>query len=111
LERVPLLTMNARQDTFGQSDGGHAAAVFSRDGRKLAFGVDVDRPHAVDETVGDIQRQGNISEALCAPSSPAIEYCRDAGISLLGFCGGRRAAGDVLAERSILSTALELKHV
>jgi len=103
--------MNARQEMFGQSDGCHAAAVFSRDGRKLAFGLDVDRPHGVDETVGAIQRQGNISVALCAPSSLAIEYCRDAGITLLGFCGGQRATGDVLAERSILSTALELKHV
>ena len=109
--------MSARQELFGRTGGGHAAAVFSRSGKMLAFGEDVGRHNAVDKTVGELMEQGNLSEAylLCvsgrvsyeiaskaaraglsilaavsAPSSLAIEYCRDAGITLLGFCRGER---------------------
>lgn len=130
--------MNARQELFGRTGGCHAAAVFSRDGRMLAFGEDVGRHNAVDKTVGEMLEQGNISEAylLCvsgrvsfeigskaaragisvlaavsAPSSLAIEYCRDAGITLLGFCRGRRATAYSHGERLIYPPALELKHV
>ena len=130
--------MHARQELFGRTGGCHAAAVFSREGRMLAFGEDVGRHNAVDKTVGELLEQGNISEAylLCvsgrvsfeigskaaragfsvlaavsAPSSLAIEYCREAGITLLGFCRGQRATAYTHAERLIISPAMELKHV
>jgi FdhD protein len=130
--------MNARQELFGRTGGCQAAAVFSRDGRRLPLGEDVGRHYAVDESVGEIREQGNHSEAsflcvservsletgseaaraglsvlaaLSAPSSLAMEYCRDAGAALPGFCRGQRATASFHAERSIFSPALELKHV
>ena len=130
--------MNSRQELFGRTGGCHAAAMFSRDGRLLAFGEDVGRHNAVDKAVGALLEQGNLPGAflLCvsgrvsyeiaakatragisvlaavsAPSSLAVEFCREAGITLLGFCRGRRATAYAHAERLLSSPAMELNHV
>lgn len=110
--------MREHQDLFGQTGGSHAAAVFSADGRLLAFGEDAGRHNAVDKATGFLWEHGRLGEAsiLCvsgrvsyeiaskalragyrvlaavsAPSSMAVEFCRENGITLIGFCRGARA--------------------
>jgi FdhD protein len=110
--------MRARQDLFDETGGSHAAAVFSADGRVLAFGEDAGRHNAVDKATGTLWEHGRLGEArlLCvsgrvsyeiaskalragytvlaavsAPSSMAVEFCRENGITLIGFCRGPRA--------------------
>jgi FdhD protein len=110
--------MQARQDVFGNTGGSHAAAIFSASGALLAMGEDVGRHNAVDKAVGILWEQGRLCEgvllcvsgrvsyeivsktlragfpvlaAVSAPSSLAVEFCRDNGITLIGFCRGERA--------------------
>ena len=110
--------LQARQDVFGSTGGSHAAAVFSASGELLAMGEDVGRHNAVDKAVGILWQQGRLAEgtllcvsgrvsyeivsktlragfpvlaAVSAPSSLAVEFCRDNGITLIGFCRGERA--------------------
>jgi FdhD protein len=130
LETLParIRELGERQDLFGKTGGCHAAAIFAEDGRMLAFGEDVGRHNAVDKAVGELLEQGTLSEAylLCvsgrvsyeiaskadragisvlaavsAPSSLAVEFCGDAGITLLGFCRETRATAYARAERLI----------
>ena len=110
--------MRERQDLFGATGGSHAAALFSVHGDLLGFGEDAGRHNAVDKAVGKLWAAGTLDAAkvLCvsgrvsyeiaskaaragvtvlaavsAPSSLAVTYCRDNGITLIGFCRGARA--------------------
>jgi FdhD protein len=110
--------MQDRQDLFGKTGGSHAAAVFSAEGSLLAFGEDAGRHNAVDKAVGFLWEKGRLAEgkilcvsgrvsyeiaskaaragfrvlaAVSAPSSMAVEYCRENEITLIGFCRGPRA--------------------
>jgi FdhD protein len=110
--------MQERQGLFDKTGGSHAAAVFSADGTLLAFGEDAGRHNAVDKCVGFLWEKGRLVDAsvLCvsgrvsyeiaskaaragfqvlaavsAPSSMAVEYCRENDITLIGFCRGPRA--------------------
>jgi FdhD protein len=110
--------MSAQQNTFSRTGGSHAAAVFSAQAKLLAFGEDVGRHNAVDKVVGDLWEHGRLREglllcvsgrvsyeivakvrragfailaAVSAPSSLAVEFCRDSDITLVGFCRGDRA--------------------
>jgi FdhD protein len=110
--------MQERQDLFGKTGGSHAAAVFSAEGSLLAFGEDAGRHNAVDKAVGFLWEKGRLAEgtvlcvsgrvsyeiaskatragfrvlaAVSAPSSMAVEHCRENGITLIGFCRGPRA--------------------
>lgn len=127
--------MRERQDLFGQTGGSHAAAVFSADGRLLAFGEDAGRHNAVDKATGFLWEKGRLGEAavLCvsgrvsyeiaskalragysvlaavsAPSSMAVSYCRDNNITLIGFCRGPRAT--VYAHPERVSALQEAHH-
>jgi FdhD protein len=115
-------TLRERQDLFGQTGGSHAAAVFSADGRLLAFGEDAGRHNAVDKATGFLWEHGQLGKgageasllcvsgrvsyeiaskalragytvlaAVSAPTSMAVEFCRENGITLIGFCRGPRA--------------------
>jgi len=110
--------MSEHQAVFGRTGGSHAAALFSANAGLLAFGEDAGRHNAVDKAVGDLWERGRLDEAvlLCvsgrvsyeiaskakragvsilaavsAPSSMAVEYCREHGITLACFCRGDRA--------------------
>jgi FdhD protein len=110
--------MQARQGVFGDTGGSHAAAVFSAAGELLAMGEDVGRHNAVDKAVGVLWEAGRLGDgfvlcvsgrvsyeivsktlragfavlaAVSAPSSLAVDFCRDSGITLIGFCRGSRA--------------------
>ena len=117
---LPMLEgrMRSAQDLFGRTGGSHAAAVFDREGNLLVTREDVGRHNAVDKAVGHLLREGALERAallfisgrvsyeivskaaranlafllaVSAPSTLAVELCRQAGITLLAFCRGGKA--------------------
>jgi FdhD protein len=110
--------MNRRQRDFMQSGGTHAAAVFDARGRLLVAREDIGRHNAVDKAVGQLLLEGRLGDAramtvsgrisyeitikafkagipflaaVSAPSSLAVDYAKEFGITLLGFCRDGRA--------------------
>lgn len=110
--------MNRRQADFKQSGGTHAAALFDADGRLLVAREDIGRHNAVDKAVGRLLLDGTLDRAramtvsgrisyeitikafkagipflaaVSAPSSLAVDYAKELGITLLGFCREGRA--------------------
>ena len=105
--------MNAAQHNFKQSGGTHAAAAFSIDGELLSTMEDIGRHNAVDKVVGDLILEDKIDAAkvltvsgrisyeivvkcfkakipflaaVSAPSSLAVDYAKELGITLFAFC-------------------------
>lgn len=110
--------MNNFQYDFKQSGGTHAAAAFSIEGKLLCSMEDIGRHNAVDKVVGKlitlkkldqakiITVSGRISyeivikcfkakipflAAVSAPSSLAVDYAKELGITLFAFCRDKRA--------------------
>ncbi len=105
--------MNSKQFDFKQSGGTHAAAVFDTNGTLLSAMEDIGRHNAVDKAIGQLLLTNKLPEAqvitvsgrisyeivikvfkagipflaaVSAPSSLAVDYAKELGISLLGFC-------------------------
>lgn len=105
--------MRKSQLQFEQSGGIHAAAIFDQDKNLLAVKEDIGRHNAVDKVIGTLLLQQNIKAAkyilvsgrisyeiltktfaagipviaaVSAPSSLAVDYAKELGITLLGFC-------------------------
>ncbi len=110
--------MNQGQHDFRQSGGTHAAAVFDADGSLMVIREDIGRHNAVDKVVGWLLLRGRLGEAkamtvsgrisyeitikafkagipflaaVSAPSSLAVDYAKEFGITLMGFCRQGRA--------------------
>lgn len=110
--------MNKMQSDFKQSGGTHAAAAFTLDGELLCAMEDIGRHNAVDKVVGKLilseqlkqasvlTVSGRISyeivikcfkaripflAAVSAPSSLAVDYAKELGITLFAFCRDDRA--------------------
>lgn len=110
--------MRTQQNDFLRSGGSHAAAAFSETGDLLSLMEDIGRHNAVDKVIGDLIWKEQleqatyllvsgrisyeiVSKAYCAqipvlaavsaPSSLAVEYSKQFGLTLLGFCRGERA--------------------
>ncbi len=110
--------MNQRQLDFHQSGGTHAAAVFDSDGTIIVAREDIGRHNAVDKVIGWLLLNGKLKEAramtvsgrisyeitikafkagipflaaVSAPSSLAVDFAKELGITLLGFCREGRA--------------------
>tara|TARA_Y100000385_G_scaffold282093_1_gene335946 strand:+ start:3397 stop:4221 length:825 start_codon:yes stop_codon:yes gene_type:complete len=113
-----FLMMNSKQSVFEKSGGSHAAAAFDRTGVLLSSMEDVGRHNAVDKVVGELINDSTVRRAsvitvsgrisyeiivkafkakipvLCAvsaPSSLAVDYAKELGITLLAFCRDERA--------------------
>lgn len=116
--RQSFRTMRQKQADFLQAGGSHAAAAIDGRGQLLCLMEDIGRHNAVDKVIGALLWQGNldravailvsgrisyeiVSKAFCAqipilaavsaPSSLAVEYAKQFGLTLLGFCREHRA--------------------
>ncbi len=123
--------MNAVQFDFRQSGGTHAAAAFSIEGELLCAMEDIGRHNAVDKVVGKlimteqlksakvITVSGRISyeiiikcfkakipflAAVSAPSSLAVDYAKELGITLFAFCRDERATCYSNPQRTKINT-------
>ncbi len=110
--------MHKNQRVFNQTGGTHAAAIFSLDGKLLSLYEDIGRHNAVDKAVGNLILTENLDRAkvltvsgrisyeivikcfkagipfLAAVSSPstlAIDFAKELGITLLAFCREEKA--------------------
>ena len=105
--------MNSGQQAFKQSGGSHASAAFSEEGELLSIKEDIGRHNAVDKVVGDLLLSKHLNQAKCmtvsgrisyeiiikifrakipvlaavsAPSTMAVDFAKELGITLLAFC-------------------------
>ncbi len=105
--------MEASQHQFAQSGGVHAAAIFDKDRNMLTIKEDIGRHNAVDKVIGSLLLHSNLKHAefmlvsgrvsyeivtkafaaripflaaVSAPSSLAVDYAKELGITLMGFC-------------------------
>ena len=110
--------MNDMQVAFHQSGGTHAAAAFTNQGEMLCSMEDAGRHNAVDKVIGDLILSEKLPAASCitvsgrvsyeivikcfkasipflaaisAPSSLAVDYAKELGITLFAFCRDKRA--------------------
>ena len=117
--RIPQMfdRMKDSQQAFLSSGGCHAAAAFDSKGTMLSVREDVGRHNAVDKVVGALLFEERLSEArfllvsgrvsyeiiaktfaagipilaaVSAPSSLAVDFCKELGITLFGFCRENR---------------------
>ncbi len=116
---APLFeTMRKEQQLFSETGGCHGAAVFDQNGKLLALREDIGRHNAVDKAIGALLRAGNLKQgaillvsgrvsyeivskcfmagipqlaAVSAPSSLAVDFAKELGISLFAFCRDGRA--------------------
>ena len=110
--------MDEYQKVFKKSGGSHACASFDSSGNLLCSFEDIGRHNAVDKVVGDLIHKGQLKDAVCitvsgrisyeivvkcfkaripilaavsAPSSLAVDYAKELGITLFAFCRNTRA--------------------
>jgi len=110
--------MQKSQPTFHQSGGSHAAAAFTTEGHVLSIKEDIGRHNAVDKVIGDLILSSQLKQATClivsgrisyeivskafaakipilaavsAPSTLAVDYAKELGVTLLGFCRENKA--------------------
>ena len=110
--------MNAIQYNFKQSGGTHAAVSFTLAGELLCSMEDIGRHNAVDKVVGKLINKKKLDKAMImivsgrisyeiiikcfkasipflaavsAPSSLAVDYAKELGITLFAFCRDGRA--------------------
>ena len=110
--------MKERQSTFNKSGGSHAAGAFTARGAILSVMEDIGRHNATDKVVGDLILKNQLTSAdvltvsgrisyeivmkafrakipilaaVSAPSTLAVDFAKELGITLLGFCRNDKA--------------------
>ncbi len=118
--------MNAYQKAFHQSGGTHASAAFTKEGELICSYEDIGRHNAVDKVVGGLILQSKLKSAISltvsgrisyeiiikcfkakipiiaavsAPSSLAVDFAKELGITLFAFCREGRITCYSHAER------------
>lgn len=109
--------MQTNQPVFPITGSTHGAALFTKGGNLLTLKEDIGRHNALDKSIGDLITKNQLSQAkilffsgrlsfeiifksfrakisiiiaISAPSSLAIDYAKEFGITLYGFCRGDR---------------------
>ncbi|MBT8269809.1 MAG: formate dehydrogenase accessory sulfurtransferase FdhD [Flavobacteriaceae bacterium] len=120
--------MNSKQFNFRETGGAHAAAAFGIDGALICTYEDIGRHNAVDKVIGKLLLDGNLKQArimtvsgrisyeivikcfkagipflaaVSAPSSLAVDFAKELGITLFAFCREQRATCYSHAYRTI----------
>lgn len=110
--------MKHSQTAFLSSGGCHAASIFSKEKIMLTMQEDIGRHNAVDKVIGALLCAGKLNQghfllvsgrisyeivtkcfiagipflmAVSAPSSLAVDFAKELGITLMGFCREDRA--------------------
>ena len=110
-------SMRLHQNTFEISGGSHAAAVFNADFQLMTIMEDIGRHNAVDKCIGALLNKGVLGQAkyllvsgrvsyeiitkcfvagipvlaaVSAPSSLAVDFAKELGVKLFGFCRENR---------------------
>lgn len=110
--------MKKGQPTFLQSGGSHAAAAFTANSDLITIMEDIGRHNAVDKVIGYVVNKGLLNDAKCmvvsgrisyeivtkvfaakipilgavsAPSTLAVDFAKELGVTLLGFCRENKA--------------------
>lgn len=105
--------MRLHQSAFEASGGSHAAAIFNRHFQLITVMEDIGRHNAVDKCIGSLLNKGRLSDAryllvsgrvsyeiitkcfaagipvlaaVSAPSSLSVDFAKELGIRLYGFC-------------------------
>ncbi len=113
-----FVLMKKEQATFHLSGGSHAAAAFTLTDELLCTMEDIGRHNAVDKVIGYLINNNLLNEAKCitvsgrisyeivskvfaakipilaavsAPSSLAVDFAKELGLTLLGFCRENKA--------------------
>ncbi|MCK6639482.1 MAG: formate dehydrogenase accessory sulfurtransferase FdhD [Bacteroidia bacterium] len=134
--------MNSGQNTFIKSGGSHACAAFDINGNLLCMHEDIGRHNAVDKVIGDLLLNNKLPLAKCvtvsgrisyeivnkcfaaqipflaavsAPSTLAVDFANEKGITLMGFCRENKFTVYSHEERINIGTGVseknrELKH-
>lgn len=120
LQDVQLMfeEMHRVQTAFLSSGGCHAASAFSNEKKMLTMQEDIGRHNAVDKVIGSLLMKNELQQAqfllvsgrvsyeivskcfiagipfllaVSAPSTLAVDFAKELGITLLGFCREDRA--------------------
>jgi len=110
--------MQTKQNTFELSGGSHAAGAFTKKGELLCVMEDIGRHNAADKVIGYLINHNLLDQAKCitvsgrisyeivsktfaakipvlaavsAPSTLAVDFAKELGITLLGFCRENKA--------------------
>jgi len=106
-------SMESKQLNFAKSGGSHAAAAFNSSGKMLTLKEDIGRHNAVDKVVGNLIHKSLLEKAVfiavsgrvsyeiitktfrakvpilfavSAPSSLSIDFAKELGVTVFGFC-------------------------
>ena len=123
--------MNAVQHNFRESGGTHAAAGFDLNGKLLNSMEDIGRHNAVDKVIGKLIKEERLEDAkiltvsgrisyeivikcfkaqipflaaVSAPSSLAVDYAKELGITLFAFCRDNRVTCYANPQRTKINT-------
>jgi len=105
--------MKEKQRAYLTGGGSHGAAIFNSNYEMLALREDIGRHNAVDKAIGALLNTGTLQQgryllvsgrvsyeivvkcfaagipnllAVSAPSSLAVDFCKELGIAIYGFC-------------------------
>ena len=123
------------QKSFQQSGGTHAAGAFTIDGQMICMKEDIGRHNAVDKVIGYLVNHNSLSKINCltvsgrisyeivhkakiagipflasvsAPSSLAVDYAKESGITLLAFCRNEKLTAYSFSEKLLQKNFLNL---
>ena len=102
--RLAVEAMHERQSLFRRTGGAHAAALFGRDGRLVAFAEDIGRHNALDKAIGAclLERRSPAGHGVALSGRVSLEMvgkCARAGIEMIAAVSAPTSLALDAAER------------